>query len=362
MLGDGVTHYYHQGPVFEGDKWDPNETVNFKDRGPSRARTSRRSPVLSGALLPATRRWSRPPTATTSSTATRPWFTRRRGRDRSSSPGSTAPTPQRASLQGTGYPPDFYSGMRLVFFADTSTNPGGLHVFGNEDMRVALPENAQVPSTTTSCHPRPASPSSGSRRFGLYRGGYHGRPARAREVAPGRERDRLDAVAVSDRPPGSSRSPSSASAGPCSCGGDDRPHKPSIARSPCLPRSSPSSPRAARGWEHRPTPVPNADPTLNGTTSITLDYAERARAPVGHRRRRRGLNDRDRDRALRIEGVALSTLADRVGGCERTRRMRVMPRRVHVGPGPAPGGRNGLRGLFARASRSSRTRRRSSRS
>ncbi|HON41032.1 MAG TPA: argininosuccinate synthase, partial [Methanoculleus sp.] len=22
VLGDGVTHYYHQGPVFEGDKWD----------------------------------------------------------------------------------------------------------------------------------------------------------------------------------------------------------------------------------------------------------------------------------------------------------------------------------------------------
>lgn len=33
ILGDGVTHYYHQGPVFEGDKWDPLETTNFKDRG-----------------------------------------------------------------------------------------------------------------------------------------------------------------------------------------------------------------------------------------------------------------------------------------------------------------------------------------
>jgi hypothetical protein len=33
VLGDGITHYYHQGPVFEGDKWDPNETTNFKDKG-----------------------------------------------------------------------------------------------------------------------------------------------------------------------------------------------------------------------------------------------------------------------------------------------------------------------------------------
>jgi len=33
VYGDGITHYHHQGPVFEGDKWDKNETLNFKDRG-----------------------------------------------------------------------------------------------------------------------------------------------------------------------------------------------------------------------------------------------------------------------------------------------------------------------------------------
>jgi hypothetical protein len=32
--GDGVTHYYHQGPSFDPDNlWDPNETVNLKDKG-----------------------------------------------------------------------------------------------------------------------------------------------------------------------------------------------------------------------------------------------------------------------------------------------------------------------------------------
>ena len=33
--GDGVTHYYHQGPVFEGDKWNPEEDTNVleKDMG-----------------------------------------------------------------------------------------------------------------------------------------------------------------------------------------------------------------------------------------------------------------------------------------------------------------------------------------
>jgi hypothetical protein len=32
--GDGVTHYYHQGPSFDpANLWDPNETVNLKDKG-----------------------------------------------------------------------------------------------------------------------------------------------------------------------------------------------------------------------------------------------------------------------------------------------------------------------------------------
>lgn len=42
----------------------------------------------------------------------------------------------------SGYVPDDYSnGMRLVFFADTSTNPWGKHVFGISDMRACLPED-----------------------------------------------------------------------------------------------------------------------------------------------------------------------------------------------------------------------------
>lgn len=33
VLGDGQTHYYHQGPIFEGDLWDPEEVNNLKDKG-----------------------------------------------------------------------------------------------------------------------------------------------------------------------------------------------------------------------------------------------------------------------------------------------------------------------------------------
>lgn len=154
VLGDGVTHYYHQGPVFEGDKWDPNETVNLKDRGALKGTDVKEICGLVGGLAPGDEAMVAAadgynvvygyetlvhPPARQGPLAVA-WYN---GADAAA-----------GELQGTGYPPDFYTGMRLVFFADTSTNPGGLHVFGNEDMRVALPENAQyfyndlLPSTS----------------------------------------------------------------------------------------------------------------------------------------------------------------------------------------------------------------------
>jgi len=41
--------------------------------------------------------------------------------------------------QGVGYPPAYFTGMRLVFFADTSVNSESKHVFGNNDMRTVMP-------------------------------------------------------------------------------------------------------------------------------------------------------------------------------------------------------------------------------
>jgi hypothetical protein len=33
VQGDGTTHYYHQGPTFDSNNlWDPDETVNLKDK------------------------------------------------------------------------------------------------------------------------------------------------------------------------------------------------------------------------------------------------------------------------------------------------------------------------------------------
>jgi hypothetical protein len=173
VLGDGVTHYYHQGPVFEGDKWDPNETVNFKDRGAVKGTDVAAICGLAGGLRPGDEAMVaaadgynvvygyetlvHPPSRQGPLVVT--WFN-----------GADAAT---GELQGTGYPPDFYTGMRLVFFADTSVNPGGLHVFGNTDMREALPENAQyfynalLPSTS-------GISVKWISEVRLYRGGYQG--------------------------------------------------------------------------------------------------------------------------------------------------------------------------------------------
>ncbi len=154
VQGDGVTHYYHQGPAFEGDKWDPNETVNLKDRGAVKGTDVKDLCGLVGGLRPGDEAMVasadgynvvygyetlvRPPSRQGPLVVA--WYN-----------GADAAAGEK---QGTGYPPDFYTGMRLVFFADTSTNPEGLHVFGNTDMKEALPENARyfyndlLPSTS----------------------------------------------------------------------------------------------------------------------------------------------------------------------------------------------------------------------
>lgn len=173
VLGDGSTHYYHQGPVFEGDKWDPNETTNFKDRGAVKGTAVRDLCGLVGGLHPGDE----------AMIAAVDGYNVVYGYDTIVNPPSRQGPPVVAwyngddvasgEIQGTGYPPAFYTGMRLVFFADTSTNAEGLHVFGNEDMRVTLPENAQyfysdlLPSTS-------GISVKWISEVRVYRGGYHG--------------------------------------------------------------------------------------------------------------------------------------------------------------------------------------------
>jgi hypothetical protein len=142
VQGDGKTHYYHQGPVFVDDKegqWDANETANFKDMGAVKGTAVRDLCDMLGGMAPGdevmvksgdgyhvefpySNIYKPDPRQGTITVA---WFN-----------GDESSVGER---QGTGYPPDYHVGMRLVFFADNSTNREGKHIFGNQDMREAMP-------------------------------------------------------------------------------------------------------------------------------------------------------------------------------------------------------------------------------
>ena len=157
VLGDGATHYYHQGPTFnESDLWDPAEyqNVESRDYGAVKGTAVRDLCGLVGGMAPGdTLRvkaedgfyknfshatvYAGDPGKATMGLA---WYV---GED------SVTGDPQ-----GSGYVPDYYDGMRLIFFADTSTNPWGWHVFGDTDMKETMPEdewhffNGEWPSTS----------------------------------------------------------------------------------------------------------------------------------------------------------------------------------------------------------------------
>ncbi|MCK9312518.1 MAG: argininosuccinate synthase [Methanocorpusculum sp.] len=148
VLGDGVTHYYHQGPVFTDDseaRWDVNETGSFKDRGAVKGTDVKDLCDLIGGMNPEddvmivaadgyhveygyTTIYT--PSARQGPAAVC-WYV---GEDVSGV----------GERQGIGYTgkEGYFLGMRLVFLADASTNAEGLHVFGNNDMRETLPEKS----------------------------------------------------------------------------------------------------------------------------------------------------------------------------------------------------------------------------
>ena len=142
VQGDGVTHYYHQGPVFADQKeeqWDPDETANFKDMGAVKGTAVRDLCDLVGGMGPGDE------VMVKAVDGYHVEFPRENIYD---------PAPRQGNItvcwyngeesfvgerQGTGYPPAYNVGMRLVFFADNSTNSAGKHVFGNQDMRTVMP-------------------------------------------------------------------------------------------------------------------------------------------------------------------------------------------------------------------------------
>ncbi len=139
VYGDGTTHYYHQGPVFNAsitDKWNPEENdpaILTKDMGAVKGTDLKdlcdlvggMSPTDNNVTLKASDGFSKVfaySSVYTPEARTGPivlcWY--------------------RADL---GYVNEsFDTGIRNVMFADTSVNPWGDHVFGLWDMHEAYPE------------------------------------------------------------------------------------------------------------------------------------------------------------------------------------------------------------------------------
>jgi hypothetical protein len=142
VQGDGTTHYYHQGPTFDDSTfeklWDPGETVNIdsRDYGAAKGTDVKDLCDLVGGASPgdtikikASDNFSK-------------WFDYE---------DVYTPEPEQGKMVITwyttdiaegagGYVPDYTSGMRLVFFAET-LNPDGKHVFGDWDMHETLAES-----------------------------------------------------------------------------------------------------------------------------------------------------------------------------------------------------------------------------
>jgi PKD repeat protein len=135
VLGDGTTHYYHQGPVFinnpdpaveEQLRWNPGEDTNVqdKDQGAVKGTNLKNLCDLVGGMNEGEYLTLRASDGFTKSFAyTNVYeYTSRQG-------------PMVITwYQNGNYPEGSYTdAMKLVFFADTSTNPWGIHAMGNYD-------------------------------------------------------------------------------------------------------------------------------------------------------------------------------------------------------------------------------------
>jgi hypothetical protein len=135
VYGDGVTRYYHQGPVFidypdqgteENLRWNPAEDTNVreKDMGAVKGTAMEDLCNLVGGMESGDTVTIRASDGFTKTFAYRNVY---------EPPARQGPMVITWYCDGDGYVPDYTTGMRLVFFADNSTNPWGIHAFGNWD-------------------------------------------------------------------------------------------------------------------------------------------------------------------------------------------------------------------------------------
>ncbi|MDD1714141.1 MAG: PEGA domain-containing protein [Methanoregulaceae archaeon] len=136
VLGDGRTHYYLQGPVFVDnteERWNPGEDANIleKDMGAVKGTDLRDLCELVGGMEPGDTVTLR------ASDGFSKTFAYENVYEPPSRQGQMVITWYR---ENQSYVPGYADGMRLVFFADTSTNPWGVHALGNQDWRDSAAE------------------------------------------------------------------------------------------------------------------------------------------------------------------------------------------------------------------------------
>ena len=129
VRGDGSIHYYHQGPVFVEDteaRWNPAEDRNVQEKDMGALKGTYLSDLcdLVGGMGPGDT------VKVTAADGYSKTFAYKNVYEPSPRQGPMVITWFRA---GEGYVPEYRTGMRLVFFADNSTNPWGINAFGNQD-------------------------------------------------------------------------------------------------------------------------------------------------------------------------------------------------------------------------------------
>ena len=135
ILGDGTIHYYAQGPVFldnpdplveEQLRWNPGENTNVqeKDQGAVKGTNLKNLCDLAGGMKEGEYLTLRASDGLTKS------FTYTNVYQYASRQGPMVITWYR---DGQYVDSGYADGMKLVFFADTSVNPWGIHAMGNYD-------------------------------------------------------------------------------------------------------------------------------------------------------------------------------------------------------------------------------------
>jgi hypothetical protein len=139
VLGDGTTHYYHQGLVFidgpdeateQALRWNPAEDTNVqeKDMGAVKGTNVKDLCNLVGGMSDGDE------LKVKASDGMTKWFGYKNVYNYSTREGPMGIT----WYMNGNYPDTGYSdGMRLVWFANTSVNPWGIHAFGNYDWHEA---------------------------------------------------------------------------------------------------------------------------------------------------------------------------------------------------------------------------------